>query len=81
MSRRRRQKNIQYIIARAFAICFTLVIILSGFLYWRQHTVNNERLRQAQLEKERSLQSKEKFIKVVAPIAQRTDKPLSLIHI
>ena len=71
MSRRRRQKNIQYIIARAFAICFTLVIILSGFLYWRQHTVKNERLRQAQLEKERSLQSKEKFIKVVAPIAQK----------
>lgn len=78
MSRRRRQKNIQYIIARAFAICFTLVIILSGFLYWRQQTVNNERLRQAQLEKEQSLQSKEKFIKVVAPIAQRADKPYGL---
>ena len=78
MSRRRRQKNIQYIIARAFAICFTLVIILSGFLYWRQQTVNNERLRQAQLEKEQSLQSKEKFIKVVAPIAQRSDKPYGL---
>ena len=78
MSRRRRQKNIQYIIARAFAICFTLVIILSGFLYWRQQTVNNERLRQAQLEKEQSLQSKEKFIKVVAPIAQRAAKPYGL---
>ena len=78
MPRRRRQKNIRYIIARAFAICFTLVIILSGFLYWRQQTVNNERLRQAQLEKEQSLQSKEKFIKVVAPIAQRAAKPYGL---
>lgn len=47
-------------------------------LYWRQQTVNNERLRQAQLEKEQSLQSKEKFIKVVAPIAQRADKPYGL---
>ena len=55
-----------------------MVIILSGFLYWRQQTVNNERLRQAQLEKEQSLQSKEKFIKVVAPIAQRADKPYGL---
>ena len=70
MPRRRRQKNIQYVIARAFAICFTLVVILSGFLYWRHEVAVNEQLRQAQLEKERALQSKERFIKVVAPIAQ-----------
>ena len=78
MSRRRRQKNIQYVVARAFAICFTLVIILSGFLYWRHQVVTNERLRQEQLEKELSLQNKENFIKVVAPIAQRADKPYGL---
>ena len=78
MPRRRRQKNIQYVIARVFAICFTLVIILSGFLYWRHEIVVNEQLRQAQLEKERSLQNKENFIKVVAPIAQRADKPYGL---
>lgn len=78
MPRRRRQKNIQYVIVRAFAICFTLVVILSGFLYWRHEVVVNEQLRQAQLEKELALQSKERFIKVVAPIAQRADKPYGL---
>ena len=47
-------------------------------MYWRHEVAVNEQLRQAQLEKERALQSKERFIKVVAPIAQRADKPYGL---
>lgn len=73
-----RRKQNQLVLVRVFLVAFGLLILLAGGLYYRRQAINREQLREAQEAKQAALQSKEKFIKVVAPLAQKADKPYGL---
>ncbi|MCI1290569.1 MAG: glycoside hydrolase family 73 protein [Lactobacillus sp.] len=73
-----RRKQNQLLLLRVFIVAFGLLVLLAGGLYYRRQALNQEQLREAQEAKQAALQSKEKFIKVVAPLAQKADKPYGL---
>lgn len=73
-----RRKQNDLIIIRVFAVAFVLLVLLAGGLYYRRQALNQAQLREQQAAKQAALQSKEKFIKIIAPLAQKADKPYGL---
>lgn len=78
MARRKKNKT-DLLLLKIFAICFAVVVLLAGLMYYRKQAITNQQIQQAELEKQRALRAKEEFIKVVAPIAQKEDKPYGIL--
>ncbi len=80
MAKRRRIKiaKSQLILLKAFAFGLALILLLAVAGYYRSQAVNQHQQDEAALAKKKALASKWAFIKAIAPIAQREDKPYGL---
>lgn len=76
---RRTKNKADLLLLKIFAICFAIVVLLAGLMYYRKQAITNQQIQQAELEKQRALRAKEEFIKVVAPIAQKENKPYGIL--
>lgn len=74
----KKKKQSDVTLIRVFITGLALILLLAGGLYYRRQAANQELLRQEQAQKEAALRSRENFIKVVAPLAQKADKPSGL---
>lgn len=73
MPRKSKSHKTNLFLLKVFAIGISLFVLFRGISYVRQ-----QHDREMELQKQESLQSRENFIKVIAPIAQREDKQYNL---
>jgi flagellum-specific peptidoglycan hydrolase FlgJ len=74
----KKKKQSDVTLIRVFITGLALILLLAGGLYYRRQAANQELLRQEQAQKEAALRSRGNFIKVVASLAQKADKPSGL---
>lgn len=78
MAKRSRNNKANLLILKVFAIGIAAIVFLAGVTYYRRQAASNQELRQDQLEKQEALKAKQNFIRIVAPIAQKEDRPYGI---
>ncbi|MBP2058434.1 flagellum-specific peptidoglycan hydrolase FlgJ [Lactobacillus colini] len=73
---RRRKKKLRL---KSLGIIIAIILLIIGLGYYIKKMAYDNYLRQAQTEKEFAQQSRDNFIKVIAPIAQREDKAYGIL--
>ena len=77
MPKRSRQNKANLLLLKVFAFAIVFVVLMAG-LYYR-HQINVQQIQQQELLKQRAMQSRQNFVKVIAPIAQAEDKPYGIL--
>lgn len=77
MSRRSKNNKTNLLLVKVFAFAIIFVVLLAG-LYYR-HQITNQQLAQQEQLKRQAMQSRQNFIRVIASIAQKEDKPYGIL--
>lgn len=73
---RRRKKNSRL---KTFGVIIAIILLIVGLGYYIKRMSYDKYLEQAQAEKVYAEQARDNFIKVIAPIAQKEDKPYGIL--
>lgn len=73
---RRRNKNL---VLKTFGIITAIILLIAGLGYYIKKMSYDRYLEQAQTEKAYAEQARDNFIKIIAPIAQKEDKPYGVL--